>query len=157
MKKIPYLIFGVLSLFVISCTNSTNEEATVTENESIITTPESNWRTFWTTFQAAVNNKDVEMTKELCIWSESFDEAAFNDQYEMYFNSEMREFIGKTKADAVPETPDAPMNHATKLRTFQLLETTEDEENGEVYESALMLYFGKKGEKYGLIGWMAAG
>jgi hypothetical protein len=157
MKNTIYFLLSVCSFLVISCASPANEADTNASNESenVIVAPVNDWQTFWTSFQTAVESKDVEAVEKLCVWSDDFDENTFMNSYEMYFNPAMREFIAKTSADEVTETEDAPMKDATQKRTLQLLET--GEADGETYESALMLYFGKKGEEYGLIGWMAAG
>jgi hypothetical protein len=157
MKNTIYFLLSVCSFLVISCASPANEAETNASNESenVIVELVDDWQTFWTSFQTAVASKDVEAVEKLCVWSDEFDENSFMDSYEMYFNPTMRAFIAKNPAAEVTETEDAPMENATEKRTLQLLET--GEADGEIYESALMLYFGKKGEGYGLIGWMAVG
>lgn len=155
MKNTIYYILGVCSFLMISCANPANEAETNANNENEIVESADEWQTFWASFQTAVASKDVQAVEKLCVWSDAFDKNAFTEGYEMYFSATMSEFIAKSSAEAVPQTEDAPMEGATEKRTLQLLETGETD--GEIYESALMLYFGKRDGKYGLIGWMAAG
>lgn len=117
---------------------------------------ENAWESFWTDFQAAVANSDIDKIKSMAIWNETFNEKDFDEMSDFYFSEAMKKLIASTSAGAVEKT-EAVDSYAQEGRQVVLSESGYDEEEGIEYESALFLYFGKIEEKYGLVMFMAAG
>ncbi len=151
MKNIIQL-FPILGLiFLISCggtqENPTTDENTPTEIQS------ETWSDFWSKFQAASASKNLAAVKQLCHFGEHLQEKDIDQMFDVYFNEDMLALIAGTQAAEVPTSEDMGIDEE---RIISLNESGEDEE-GNIYESALMLYFGKKDGKFGLSMLFAAG
>jgi len=160
MNKITFILIA----FVLwSCGSSdsdtpsdVSDSSDIQDVQPTVQVDNSTWEGFWSEFQAAVKSGDSTQIKSLAIWNDTFDENHFDEMQNMYFSPEMIKLILETKADAVENT-DAVSMYAKDGRQVSLQESGYDEEENIEYESALFLYFGKVGEKYALVNWMAAG
>lgn len=161
MKKLIFLSLSFILLMTTSCNNNPNTSENIDEEQKQSTdlmkknVDVNTWETFWVTFQAAAKQKDIAAIKKLSILGEVFPEKEFDELSSQYFSEKMFQLIIDTSADNLKISEGVV--EATDARELYLDESGYDEEEGVLYESALILYFGKVDGKYGLVMWMAAG
>lgn len=161
MKQLIFFLLAFSFLVMTSCNNSSNaSENTGSQIDTLSTSSKkttniNTWEGFWETIQAAAKQKDINAIKDLAIFGEGFSEEEFDEYVSQYFTEEMYQLIIDTSADNLRLSEGVV--EAEEVRELSLDASGYDEEEDITYESALILYFGKIDEKYGLVMWMAAG
>ncbi len=161
MKQLIFFLLAFSFLVMTSCNNSSNvSENTDSQIDTLSASSKkvtnvNTWEGFWETIQAAAKQKDINAIKDLAIFGEGFSEEEFDEYVSQYFTEEMYQLIIDTSADNLRLSEGVV--EAEEVRELSLDASGYDEEEDITYESALILYFGKIDEKYGLVMWMAAG
>ncbi len=113
----------------------------------------SDWNSFWADFQKAVKDDNESAAKSMTKIGDMISEKDWNENYSFYF-PEMKDHILATGPEGVE--PEDGGEQFKELRTLWKSESGEDDE-GNVYESALGLYFDKVDGNWKLVMFFAAG
>ncbi len=150
MKNIKYLFVPLLAVLLLAC--STEKKPSPTPEVKAQT-----WEAFWTDFQAAVASEDSTRIMQFFHFGENLSEQDFHNSYFMFFGDDMKKVIAETSADKVEVLGEGEtiIGGFSDNRSISWEESSEVD--GELFESGLFIYFGRKDGKYGVVAYLAAG
>jgi hypothetical protein len=154
------LFYYLMFILLISCSNKLQAAAEVAtvETKTEETAEDQSWSGFWEIFQKAVASGDKSKIAALTDFS-ALRQSDFDDAFEVFFSGEAKYKFGKAKVKDARKTEAQDFEGLKNAKNFMQLSFEEkgSDEEGNVYESALIYYFAKVNGKYKLVYLFAAG